>query len=83
MKDLLTRSLNQLGLAWWVEVTTENPQCIYYFGPFGSSTSAITHQSGYIQDLEAEGAQNIQAVVKRLKPQSLTICDEAEAFVSR
>jgi Domain of unknown function (DUF1816) len=83
MKDLLTRSLNQLGLAWWVEVTTENPKCTYYFGPFGSSTSASAHQSGYIQDLEAEGAQNIQAAVKRMKPQALTVYDEAEVFVSR
>jgi hypothetical protein len=78
MKDLLTRSLNQLGLAWWVEVTTENPKCTYYFGPFGSSASAQAHQSGYIEDLQAEGAQSIQAVVKRIKPEALTVCDRPE-----
>jgi Domain of unknown function (DUF1816) len=79
MKDLLTRSLNQLGLAWWVEVTTENPHCRYYFGPFGSSTSAMAHQPGYIEDLQAEGAQNIQAQVKRMKPEALTVCDVPES----
>jgi hypothetical protein len=84
MKDLLTRSMNQLGLAWWVEITTENPKCLYYFGPFGSSASANAHQSGYIQDLEQEGAQNIRASVKRMKPQSLTVCDLPESVaVSR
>lgn len=83
MKDLLTRSMNQLGLAWWVEITTENPKCLYYFGPFGSSASANAHQPGYIEDLTQEGAQNIQARIKRMKPQSLTVCDAAEMVISR
>ncbi len=83
MKDLLTRSMNQLGLAWWVEITTENPQCLYYFGPFSSSASANAHKSGYIEDLEQEGAQNIQVSVKRVKPQALTVCDASEMVISR
>jgi hypothetical protein len=81
MKDLLTRSLNQLGLAWWVEITTENPRCRYYFGPFSSSASAAAHQPGYIEDLTGEGATNIQASIKRLKPQALTTCDLPEPVV--
>jgi Domain of unknown function (DUF1816) len=82
MKDLLTRSLNQLGLAWWVSITTENPRCCYYFGPFSSSASAAAHQAGYIADLAGEGATNIQAQVKRMKPEALTVCDVPESVVA-
>jgi hypothetical protein len=78
MKSLLTQSLNQLGLAWWVEITTTVPQCTYYFGPFGRYESALNSQAGYIEDLEKEGAQQIQVQIKRCKPEVLTICDEPE-----
>jgi hypothetical protein len=76
MKELFTKSLNFLGLAWWVEVTTSNPQCIYYFGPFETAALASEHRSGYVEDLQAEGAQNIRVEIKRCKPESLTISPE-------
>jgi hypothetical protein len=75
MKELLISSMNLLGLAWWVEVTTENPVCTYYFGPFASDAIAQEHQAGYVEDLEQEGAQNIVATIKRCKPSQLTIPD--------
>jgi hypothetical protein len=77
MKELLISSMNLLGLAWWVEVTTENPVCTYYFGPFESDAIAKEHQAGYIEDLQREGAQNIVATVKRCKPSQLTSPDES------
>ena len=65
--------LNALGLAWWIEVKTENPSYTYYFGPFSAEEEAEAAKGGYVQDLEQEGAQNIQAAAKRMKPEQLTI----------
>jgi hypothetical protein len=76
MKELWTTILETLGLAWWVEVTTESPHCTYYFGPFASSQDAESETGGYIEDLNEEGAQGVRAAVLRCKPNNLTICDE-------
>ncbi|MBW4523241.1 MAG: DUF1816 domain-containing protein [Scytolyngbya sp. HA4215-MV1] len=76
MKEFLTNFLNIFGLAWWVEVVTENPRCTYYFGPFLSEKAAQTSRSGYVEDLEHEGAQGIIVSVKRCKPASLTISED-------
>lgn len=76
MNELLTSFLSRIGLAWWIEVTTDNPRCVYYFGPFSSKNAALTSQGGYVEDLEQEGATNIKVDVKRCKPSNLTIYDE-------
>lgn len=76
MNELLTNLLSALGLAWWVEITTDSPRCLYYFGPFLSVKEAKAHQGGYVQDLEQEGAQNIVVRVKRCKPTNLTVYDQ-------
>ncbi|MEO0406757.1 MAG: DUF1816 domain-containing protein [Cyanobacteria bacterium P01_A01_bin.135] len=65
--------MNTLGLAWWIEVKTEDPSYTYYFGPFAAQDEAEAAKSGYVQDLQQEGAQNIQAAVKRIKPEQLTV----------
>ncbi|WOD38593.1 DUF1816 domain-containing protein [Nodosilinea sp. E11] len=63
--------------AWWVEIKTNQPACTYYFGPFDSEAEAVMAKGGYIEDLEQEGAQNIQTVVQRCnRPDQLTITDE-------
>jgi hypothetical protein len=64
---------NQFGLAWWVEVITNQPHCTYYFGPFLSAQEAEQAKGGYIEDLEKESAHGIVANVKRCKPQKLTV----------
>lgn len=64
------------GLAFWVEVVTENPKCTYYFGPFASEEEANADKGGYIEDLENEGAIGISVSVKRCKPTNLTIFEE-------
>jgi Domain of unknown function (DUF1816) len=64
------------GNCWWVEIVTANPQCIYYFGPFQNPQEAQTMCPGYVEDLQAEGAKKIQALVKYCKPQQLTVFDE-------
>lgn len=78
MNEFLTNILSSLGLAWWVEITTDSPRCIYYFGPFPNAQSAQEYRSGYVEDLEQEGAQNIVVKVKRCKPKDLTVYDEKE-----
>lgn len=66
-------SLQFFGLAWWVEVVTEQPNCTYYFGPFASATDAKAHKSGYVEDLESEAAEGIHVGIKRCKPAQITI----------
>ncbi len=80
MKEFFINILQLIGLAWWVEVQTDQPQCTYYFGPFLSQKEARSAQVGYVEDLESEGAQGIQAQVGRYKPSQLTIFDEATEF---
>jgi hypothetical protein len=76
MKEVLIKILQLLGLAFWVEIVTDNPQCTYYFGPFLSEAEARERESGYREDLENEGAQGIRVTIKRCKPTNLTIFDE-------
>jgi Domain of unknown function (DUF1816) len=76
MGNWLTGMANQLGRAWWVEVTTSNPDCIYYFGPFISAAEAEQAKPGYIEDLMRESAQGVKSTVKRCKPNQLTVCQD-------
>lgn len=77
MKEVVIKILQFLGLAFWVEIITENPNCTYYFGPFVSVQEASAAKAGYLEDLENEGAQGIVVNVKRCKPTNLTIFDES------
>jgi hypothetical protein len=63
-----------LGKAWWLEVSTSQPACTYYFGPFTSQAEAEALKAGYIEDLEQEGAQSIQSAIHHCNdPDQLTI----------
>lgn len=73
IKDAFTSYLEKLGLAWWVEIVTLDPECTYYFGPFMSAKEAELARNGYIEDLESEGAKGISVAIKRCQPQELTI----------
>lgn len=76
LKETLINTIDSLGLAWWVEIVTQNPRCTYYFGPFLNSTEANLAIKGYVEDLELEGAQGIIVNVKRCQPDALTIADD-------
>ncbi|NJL82902.1 MAG: DUF1816 domain-containing protein [Chloroflexaceae bacterium] len=76
MKEQLTAILDALGLAFWIEILTEQPRCTYFFGPFLTRGEAEASQSGYLEDLEVEGATEIRVNIKRCKPENLTIFDE-------
>lgn len=72
-------NLPQLGKGdWWVEIITNKPQCIYYFGPFATFQEAELMQPGYVEDLIQEGVYTIQSMVKQCYPTQLTIFEEAE-----
>lgn len=76
IKQIFIGFIQGLKTAVWVEVTTEIPRCIYYFGPFYTSSKAQSLCPGYVQDLESEGAIGIKFRIKRCNPDVLTICDE-------
>jgi Domain of unknown function (DUF1816) len=82
-KELLTNVSQQVGLAWWVEVVTQNPRCTYYFGPFLSSADAKFSTKGYVEDLEQEGATGISFSVKRCKPAALTVAEDLGEWIDR
>ena len=63
-------------MPWWVEITTEVPKCTYFFGPFDSYAEASRSQSGYVEDLKEEKAQNIRVKIRQCEPKELTIFEE-------
>ncbi len=83
MQELWTNLLNIFGLAWWVEVKTDNPRCTYYFGPFLNAKLAEVSQAGYVADLEQEGAQGINISIKRCKPTKLTVSEDLGEWSSQ
>jgi hypothetical protein len=76
MQETIRSLAERLGLAYWVEIRTERPACVYYFGPFLSRQSAEAEVPGYREDLESEGAQGLQITVGRMRPTELTITDD-------
>lgn len=83
MKEILTNIKEFLGLAFWVEIITENPRCTYYFGPFDRQSEAKEASSGYIEDLTGEGATNLAVKIDRMKPTELTIFDDLGEITDR
>lgn len=80
MKELLLKLFETIGRAYWLEITTEQPECTYYFGPYLSRKEAIAAQPGFLEDLTNEGAQNIEVNLQRCRtPKDLTIFDDSES----
>ncbi len=63
-------------MAWWVEIVTKKPDCVYYFGPFVSHREAQLSQLGYIEDLERERPKLIAIEIKQCQPKDLTIFED-------
>jgi hypothetical protein len=70
---LLNPMKEAFPFAWWLEIFTRNPNCIYYFGPFDSSNEAEMSQLGYIEDLTEEGAEVLTVKIKWYQPTRLDI----------
>ncbi len=68
------RSLgNRLGFAWWAKIETNNPNAIYWFGPFLTKRNLEHKVSGFIQDLSEEGIGSIdQSIIRCRKVEPLT-----------
>lgn len=80
MKNIFKGLLNVFDSdkEYWLEVKTSSPSCVYYFGPFTTADEASIAQSGYVEDLEREGAQGVQAQVQHCKrPEQLTVYDDS------
>jgi Domain of unknown function (DUF1816) len=80
--DVRTQILNvACRQAWWIEISTVQPKCTYYFGPFASAWEAQMASSGFVEDLEDEFAQGIKMQIdRRCQPDLLTIeCDLNES----
>ncbi len=75
-EDMAISFLEKLGLAWWVEVITQNPNCTYYFGPFLTAKNAKFYQFGYIEDITQEGAKISSVEVRQCLPKLLTITED-------
>ncbi|MFE4106652.1 DUF1816 domain-containing protein [Almyronema epifaneia] len=81
MKNLLNGILNLLVGEWWIEIVTQAPKCTYYFGPFASEEEAEIAKTGYIEDLEQEGATQILATIQRCnRPDELTIDESTDSM---
>ncbi|MCG5059456.1 MAG: DUF1816 domain-containing protein [Limnoraphis sp. WC205] len=81
MKELLINLLNFLGLAFWVEIITESPNCTYYFGPFLTAKEAHSAEVGYREDIESEGVNTYKVSVRRCKPSRLTVAEDLEKTI--
>ena len=65
---------NKLGLAWWAKVETENPQTVYWYGPFLTKRSLKDSLNLFLKDLQNEGADNIKhKIVRCNKDEPLTV----------
>ena len=84
MKNLLTNVLEALGFGsdWWIRVITNNPECIYYFGPYESKAEAEAEQFGFLEDLKDENASIVSQEVLRTNPTQYTIYDERSDFLA-
>ena len=66
---------NKLGLAWWAQIETQQPNTTYWFGPFITKRSLKENMSSFIEDLSNEGASNIKhKLVRCKKEEPLTVC---------
>ncbi|AFY96776.1 protein of unknown function (DUF1816) [Chamaesiphon minutus PCC 6605] len=73
-KSLISNARDYCTPAWWIEIFTAQPKCTYYFGPFDRIWEAETAVSGYLEDLQSELAQGIQAQINKCcQPDLLTI----------
>ncbi len=82
LKNTLTTLWENLGLATWIKITTADPPCLYYFGPFLSEQEAQEHQPQFLQDLQEEGAEGIEAEILQCpRPEQLTL-DHSEVVAA-
>ncbi len=50
---------NRLGLAWWAKIETDNPNSIYWFGPFLTKRNLKNKVAVFMNDLTEEGIESM------------------------
>ncbi|MEO0768153.1 MAG: DUF1816 domain-containing protein [Cyanobacteria bacterium J06649_4] len=74
MKNFFSSLFSFLSNPWWVKITTEQPNCVYFFGPYDNEAEATQAKPGFIEDLQQEGALQIQTSLHNIpEPSELTI----------
>jgi hypothetical protein len=58
---------------WWVEIFTCEPAGLYYFGHFDTLEEAHNSQNGFVEDLLAEGINDVKAQLRFCQPKRLTV----------
>ena len=62
------RSLgNSIGLAWWANVETIQPEVTYWFGPFLTRRSLKIRLTAFLEDLSAESPKEISHTLIRCR----------------
>lgn len=74
MKNFFSGLFSFFSNHWWVKITTSEPNCVYYFGPFEDEQEAAQAKPGFVEDLQQEGARQIQTSLQNTQePKQLTI----------
>ncbi len=74
MKNFFSGLFGFFSNDWWVKITTSEPNCVYYFGPFKNELEAAQAKPGFVEDLQQEGALQIQTSLQNIKkPKELTV----------
>ncbi|MEO1349419.1 MAG: DUF1816 domain-containing protein [Cyanobacteria bacterium J06635_15] len=74
MKSLFDKPKRPFVNAWWVEIVTDAPQCLYYFGPFENEAQAAQAQTGYGGNLEQDAAELLRiSVMQCPKPSQMIV----------
>ena len=58
---------NNLGLAWWAKVDTNEPNVTYWFGPFLTRKNMNDQLGIFLEDLSLEGHRSINHATVRSK----------------
>ena len=59
------------NFGWWIIILTNNPNYMYYFGPFDNYWEAGWCKNGYVQDLKEEKAKIIDIEIEQCQPRQL------------
>jgi hypothetical protein len=58
---------NKLGIAYWAKIETEQPNTIYWYGPFITKRSLKENITSFLKDLSDEGSSSIKHTIVRCK----------------
>jgi hypothetical protein len=60
-------SANALGLAWWAQVRTSDPDVTYWFGPYVRRSTLERDLPAFLDDLRSEEPAGIEHTLLRAR----------------